>query len=82
MPVEGQPSMAFHTQQMVQALDPNNSGRRLDMWIVWDTEPFPGGSVAPRQVAYCSHQEDAERIKALLVLYGDRLPLGSGANGS
>lgn len=65
--------MAYYTMYIKRANDPL-SGTSLDMWAVMEQgeegASFPGA----RQVAYCTSSKDAERIKALLVYYGDRFP--------
>lgn len=63
-------SMAFYTQELRRAADPN-SGGKMDMHVVWSESDrrFEHG---PYQVAYCPRAEDAERIKDLLVFSSDR----------
>ncbi len=65
--------MAYYTMHIKRAHDPL-SGTEMDMWAVMKeggpNATFPGA----RQVAYCASLDDAERIKALLVYYGDRFP--------
>ena len=54
---------AIYTQDIKRAHDPL-SGDYMDMYGVWEAN-------TGRVIAYCSRSEDAERIKALLVYYGD-----------
>ena len=66
--------MAYYTQVLRMAKDPNNGTADMDMWVVWsdDDTLYHHG---PYQVAYCPRVEDAERIKALLTDYGDAVPV-------
>ena len=57
---------AIYTQDIKRAHDPF-SGNYMDMYGVWEAS-------TGRVIAYCSKSQDAERIKALLVYYGDQFP--------
>jgi hypothetical protein len=57
-----EPVRQVQMHELKEADDPNGSGQKLDMWVVW--EWLDGQGI--RQFAYCSRQEDAEEICKLL----------------